>query len=271
MIFLMLPLAFALSFALIYLPNTGDYVARALRAFFAGVKKWLQKTAGEESARLYPLLSLLFLAALLCILGGLLEAVHPLLSALLVVPVIVLPDLIRDALDVREALEEGECTSDEQRRAYEQRVIASIGTLAQESAHRLVPLALIGALTAPFHLAPAAVWTLYALHLLAQDGCAACKKADDFLSRLGEAALILAILPTAALCGTEMGMAARARKHGAANVLLSAVGVDPQLQGGHRPVTGDISQSCLCVCIALALCYAIIALPMQLILTRFLL
>lgn len=266
MIFWMLPLSVALSAVFAAIPDWDAHLARMTRAFFSFIRAFLLRTAGEDSVRLTPLLSLLFLAAIFCIIGGFAEAIFPLLSALLIAPLIDLPIPIRRALDVREALEDGECTNEEELAAYESRVMAAVSQLALRSAQRSLPLIGLCALFAPFHLAPAAAWTIYALHLLALDGFAVCQKADAALSRAGEKMMIFFIIPTAALCGTEMGMAARARKQGVQSVLLSAVGVDPRLRRGHRPVTGDISQSCLCVCVALTVCYLIIALPLHLLL-----
>ena len=74
--------------------------------------------------------------------------------------------------------------------------------------------------------------------------------------------------PTA-LSSTSFAPRLRARRRGAKDVLLSAVGVDPTFKSGHRPVTGDISQSCLCVCVALGLMYAVVTAVMFVLLARF--
>lgn len=258
MLFLMLPLAFALSAALSKIPDFSSLTERAVRRFLSGAKTLLCKTASADSERLAPGLSLLLLSAIVCLLSGLLEAVHPLLPALLIAPLVPLREFIRDALDVREALETGECTTDEERREYEQRIITAIGTLAQRCAPTLFMPLLAATLLLPLGLAPTAFWVLYVLRLHS----GSCRWADSLctvICRLSEVVMIACVIPTAALCGTEMGMAARARKLGVKNVLLNAVGIDPALKSGHRPVTGDISQSCLCVCIALALMYAVLS------------
>lgn len=268
MLFLTLPLAFALSVALSYIPDFDAAVARAMRRFFTAMQALLFKTAGEDSVRLAPALSLLFVTAMACILGGALGAVHPLLCALLIAPFISLPGLIRRALSVREALEEGVCTSDEERAGYERRIMDAIGVLAEQCARQLFVPLLLSTLLLPLHLASAAFGALYALRLLPEE-CAWARKANAFLNRIGDALMTLCVIPTAALCGTEMGMALRARKRGVKDVLLSAVGVDSTFKSGHRPVTGDISQSCLCVCVALGLMYAVVTAVMFVLLARF--
>lgn len=268
MLFLTLPLAFALSAALSYIPDFDAVVARAMRRFFSAMQALLFKTAGEDSVRLAPALSLLLVTAMACILGGVLGAVHPLLCAPLIAPLIPLPGLIRNALTVRETLEEGACASDEERAGYERQIMDAIGVLAEQCAQQLFVPLLLSTLLLPLHLAPAAFGTLYVLRLLAEE-CVWARKANAFVNRIGDALMTLCVIPTAALCGTEMGMALRARRRGAKDVLLSAVGVDPTFKSGHRPVTGDISQSCLCVCVALGLMYAVVTAVMFVLLARF--
>lgn len=267
MLFVTLPLAFALSIAFSYIPDFDAAVARAMRRFFTAMQALLRKNAGMDSVRLAPVLSLLFISAMACILGGALEAVHPLLSAPLIAPFIPLAGLIRKTLSVREALEEGVCTSDEERARYERKIMEVIGVLAEQCARQLFVPLLLSTLFLPLHLAPAAFVTLYTLGLL--DGeCSGASKANAFVNRIGDALMTICVIPTAALCGTEMGMALRARKRGPKDVLLSAVGVDPALKSGHRPVTGDISQSCLCICVALGLMYAVVTAVMFVLLAR---
>lgn len=264
MLFGMIPLAFALSILLSYIPDFHARLARGTQRILRGVGTLLRRTAGEEAAHGTPAAFLLLAAALFCLAGGGLDAVHPLLPALLIAPLLSLSDFIRAALHVRATLEDGECTTDAEREAYEQRIIHAVGTLAYRCAHELFAPLLTATLLLPAGLAPAVFGTLYALRQL--DGaCALAKKANAAIARLGEAVMIACVIPTAALCGTEMGMAARARRQGVMNVLLSAVGIDPARRSGHRPVTGDISQSCLCVCVALGLMYAVLAAVMVLI------
>ena len=255
MTFWTLPLAFLLAAGLYSVLPVRAFLATVIRSFYNSVKKLLIRTAGEESAHLTPLLFLLFVTAIFCILGGIFEHVHPLMNALLIAPLIDFPLFSREALSVREALEDGLCTTDEELAEYEQRVMHAIGLLAEQTARNTLPLLMLCIVFTPFHLAPAAAWAFYAMRLCAAEGCSVSQKADEWLSRMGEYVLVWAILPTAALCGTELGMAYRARKQGVQPVLLNAVGVDPMLRRGHRPVTGDISQSCLCVCLAMAVIY----------------
>ena len=268
MLFLTLPLDFALSAALSCIPDFDAVVARAIRRFFTAMQALLFKSASEDSVRFAPALSLLFVTAMACILGGVLGAVHTLLCAPLIAPLIPLPGLIRNALAVRETLEEGACASDEERAGYERQIMDAIGVLAEQCAQQLFVPLLLSTLLLPLHLAPAAFGMLYALRLLAEE-CVWARKANAFVNRIGDALMTLCVIPTAALCGTEMGMALRARRRGAKDVLLSTVGVDPTFKSGHRPVTGDISQSCLCVCVALGLMYAVVTAVMFVLLARF--
>lgn len=267
MLFLTLPLAFALSVALSCIPDFDTAVARAMRRFFTAMQALLLKTAGAPSVRFAPALSLLFITAMTCILGGVLGAVHPLLCAPLIAPLIPLPGLIRNALSVRERLEEGVCANDEERAGYERQIMDAIGVLAGQCAQQLFVPLLLSTLLLPLQLAPAAFGTLYALRLFAEE-CVWARKVNAFVNRIGDVLMTICVIPTAALCGTEMGMALRARKRGAKDVLLSAVGVDPTFKSGHRPVTGDISQSCLCVCVALGLMYAVVTAVMFVLFAR---
>lgn len=261
MLFGMIPLAFALSILLSYIPDFHARLARGMQRILHGIGTLFRRTAGEEAVHWAPAAFLLLTAALFCLAGGGLDAVHPLLPALLIAPLLPLSDVIRAALDVREALEAGECTTEAEREAYEQRIMDAVGTLASRCARELFAPLLAATLLLPAGLAPAVFGTLYALRQL--DGAWAwAKKANAAIVRFGEAVMIACVIPTAALCGTEMGMAARACRQGVKNVLLSAVGIDPARRSGHRPVTGDISQSCLCVCVALGLMYAVLAAAM---------
>jgi hypothetical protein len=261
MFFLFFPLAFALSWGFYAIPGLYGLLSRFLKSAYHRFALFLKRTAGDRSDFLTPSMTLLLTAGLFCLLEALLTTVHPLLSAVLFAPLLPLPALLRDALDVRAALEEGECRTDEDRARYEERVISAIGSLADGCA-RLFPLLFFAALLTPLRLGAAAGWTIFALHGIARAGCAGAARWDAKLERIGERLLILCVLPTAALCGTEMGMAVRARRQGIQNVLLSAVGVDPSLQRGHRPVTGDISQACLCVCVASGVLLAAVLVPL---------
>lgn len=264
MSYLSLPLAVLLGWLLGYLPHFQDFSSALLLRLHWCLSSFLKKHAPDNTALAAPL-TLLFVFAFLSVLGGLLAWVHPLLPALLLAPVLPLGAWLARTLKERAALEEGSCTTDAQRADYERRVRGSIARLARLCATRLCVPLLACCILSPFDLSVPVGWLFLTLQAL-RDEWPPAQSACAFLERVGEALFVLLAVPASLLCGTEMGMAYRARFQGAENVLLSSVGIDPQppYESGHAPVTGDISQACLVVCIAMLTLFAVLTLPVAL-------
>ena len=225
------------------LPGTAARIRQALDRLHALILRAFTRKSGRTDEA--P--ALLAFALLLAGCAALLAAVHPLLEAVLIAPLLSGLSVFPRCAAVKAELDSGKYTRDIP--AYEARVRETCASLAPAFVSGVCAPLLVCAAGMPLHLGAALGWALLALRLR-QAAHPLAQRIVSRVDRLSDALFCAFLI----LCSGVAGRSPfRTRGRGAQARMMNILGIAGDSTDTHAPMAGDISQAAFLCCFASAL------------------
>ena len=225
------------------LPGAAGQIHRALdRLFVLVLRAFTRKDGTTDDEPALPALALLLAGC-----AALLSAVHPLIEAILIAPLMTGLSLFPGCAAVKGELDSGKYARDIP--AYEARVRETCAAIAPAFVSGVCAPLLVCAVGMPLHLGAALGWALLALRVH-QDVHPRAQKIVSRADRIADAVFCAFLTLCAGVAGRSPF---RARGKGAQARLMNIIGIAGDETDTHAPMSGDISQAAFLCCFSAAL------------------
>lgn len=232
------------------LPGAAGWLRLALDRLFALVlRAFTHKDGRTDDAAALPAFALLLAGC-----AALLSAVHPLVEAILIAPLLTGLSVFPGCAAAKGELDSGKYTRDIP--AYEARVRETCAALAPAFVSGVCAPLLVCAAGMPLHLGAALGWALLALRVH-QDVHPRAQKIVSRADRIADAVFCAFLTLCAGVAGRSPF---RARGKGAQARMMNIIGIAGDKTDTHAPMAGDISLAAFLCCLAAALLLTVLTL-----------